>query len=366
MRCAGPVAGRESKAPAPACLRHAGVVVHAGRRGVCAAVLTCLLFSSLSAGAVRAAPPEESWIKPKADESVLVDIASAGSRWIVVGERGHVLVSDDAETWKQAKVPTRVLLAAVALNEEGTGFAVGHDATIIRTRNWGESWDRVYHDPDEEAPFLDVILTDDERVVAVGAYGMYVESSDGGESWEHRILEPEELDAAAPAAEAAEEEFYYDYHLNDVAIADNGRWYIAAEAGNVYRSDDHGETWLRLPSPYEGSFFGVLPMNGDRVLVLGLQGRLFQSGDAGVSWTRIDTGTDATLTAALRLPDDRALIVGHAGIVLNNVDPQVGLEQVRLTNRPVISDARLLPDGNLLTVGDEGVRQWPAALLSGQ
>lgn len=328
------------------------------------AVAACLLLTPLTmAGAT---PPEHSWIKPKADQSVLVDIAGNGERWIVVGERGHVLVSKDAERWQQVRAPTRVMLTAVAFNDSGLGFAVGHDATIIRTRDHGETWERVYYAPDEQAPFLDVIMAGDGRAVAVGAYGLYVETTDSGQSWAQRVLEPEALEATASASDDGEEELYYDYHLNDIDIAADGRWYIAAEAGNVYRSDDHGATWLRLPSPYEGSFFGVLPMHGERVLLFGLQGRLFQSGDAGASWTRIDTGTSATLASGLRLARGRALIVGYAGMLLNNVAPSGDLTRVRLANRPAISDAWLLEDGDLLTVGGEGIRQWPAEVLSGR
>lgn len=321
-----------------------------------------VLIPLLLAGASRAAAAEQSWIKPKADESVLVDIAATGGRWIVVGERGHVLVSDDARSWRQVRAPTRVLLTAVAFNERGLGFAVGHDATIIRTRDRGESWSRVHHDPEEQAPLLDVIMIDGQRVVAVGAYGLYLESSDGGQTWIQRVLEPGALDAAA---QEPEEEFY-DYHLNDIAVAGSGRWYIAAEAGNIYRSDDDGETWLRLPSPYEGSFFGVLPMEGEKVLLFGLQGRLFHSNDAGAGWTRMETGTDATLTAGLRLPDGGALIAGHAGVLLTVVDPPGRPARARLPNRPAVSDAYLLEDGTLITVGDNGLRAWPAGAVAAQ
>ncbi len=327
-----------------------------------AAVVGAVALLLLSA-ALPAAEPGTSWIKPKADQSLLVDIAATGGRWIVVGERGHVLVSDDAVSWQQVRAPTRVLLTAVALNESGIGFAVGHDATIIRTRDGGETWERVHHDPDEQAPLLDVLLVDERKIVAVGAYGLYLESRDGGQSWTQSILAPRPLDQASAGDP---EDDFYDYHLNDIAVAGSGRWYIAAEAGNIYRSDDQGETWLRLPSPYEGSFFGVLPMDGDEVLVLGLQGRVFHSSDAGASWTRIETGTDATLTAGLRRPDGRALIAGHAGMVLTAVDPPASPARFRLPNRPAVSDAELLDDGALLTVGDNGIRTWPAGVVAGQ
>jgi photosystem II stability/assembly factor-like uncharacterized protein len=315
--------------------------------------------------AAPAAAPEDAWIKPKADQSILLDIARNGSRWIVVGERGHVLASDDAEKWRQMAVPTRVTLTAVDIDDSGLGIVVGHDATVIRSRDFGETWDRVYEAPEEETPLLDVVIVDEDRIVAVGAYGLYLESSDGGDTWEQRVLEPRELDQSSTPGERIEEEFFYDFHLNDIEVADSGRWYIAAEAGTVYRSDNGGETWLRLPSPYAGSFFGVMPMSGDNLFLFGLQGRLYHSSDAGVRWRRIDTGTDATLSGGVRLDDDKALVVGYAGTVLKNVDGEGNLERIGLANRPALSDARLLANGNLLSVGQSGVRQWTVEALSG-
>ncbi|NIN72690.1 MAG: sialidase, partial [Gemmatimonadetes bacterium] len=49
--------------------------------------------------------------------------------------------------------------------------------------------------------------------------------------------------------------------------------------------------WTTLPSPYEGSFFGTLPLEGDSLLLFGLRGHLFRSDDAGESWEEIPTGT---------------------------------------------------------------------------
>ena len=47
-------------------------------------------------------------IEPLANSSLLLDLALAGNRLVAVGERGHVLLSDDrGATWRQAKsVPT--------------------------------------------------------------------------------------------------------------------------------------------------------------------------------------------------------------------------------------------------------------------
>ena len=66
-------------------------------------------------------------------------------------------------------------------------------------------------------------------------------------------------------------------HLNALIPAPgrgNGldRLYIAAEAGVVYRSDDGGETWGELPSPYAGSWFGGLALGENQVLLAGTEG----------------------------------------------------------------------------------------------
>src|SRR5919198_461992 len=107
-------------------------------------------------------------------------------------------------------------------------------------------------------------------------------------------------------------------HRNDAASG--SRLYIAAEAGHLYRSDDAGATWTALPSPYEGSFFGVLPLNGDSLLAYGLRGHLFRSDDAGVTWRAIETHTEAMLNDAVRLTGGGIVIVGLSGAVLTSED----------------------------------------------
>ncbi len=332
------------------------------KRTVRAAAGACGLLLCLSSQVLHPAPVAYSWIEPKAPQSLLLAVAHNDKRWVAVGERGHVLVSEDAEHWRQVRVPTRVLLTAVDINDAGLGFAVGHDATIIRTQDDGDTWTRVYHAPQKQSPFLDVLIVDDRRVVAVGGYGLYAVSDDAGQSWRDRVLEPKNPEQTS----GDEEQLPYDYHLNDIEIADSGRWYIAGEAGTVYRSEDRGATWTRLSTPYDGSFFGILPMSGDRLLVFGLQGRLFQSDDGGAQWTGIDTGTDSTLSAGLRLDGDKALILGYGGVVLDRAEPDGNFVRTILGNRSAFSDGCVLDNGDLLTVGQGGIHRWSADRIKGR
>ena len=121
---------------------------------------------------------------------------------MVVGERGHVLVSTDGgESWKQARVPVRALLTAVHMHDERTGWAVGHDAVILRTDDGGETWRLVHQAPEEELPLLDVWFRDERTGFAIGAYGYFLVTRDGGDTWASRTISEDDfhLNALAPA-----------------------------------------------------------------------------------------------------------------------------------------------------------------------
>ena len=265
----------------------------------------------------------------------------AGSRLVVVGERGHVLLSDDnGASWAQARVPVRVLLTAVHMRGERTGWAVGHDATILRTRDGGETWTPVHRAPEEELPLLDVWFRDESVGFAVGAYGYFLATRDGGETWTRRTVGED------------------DFHLNAlIPGAGKRRLYIAAEAGVVYRSDDGGGSWRRMPSPYTGSWFGGVAPGENEVLLAGLRGHLFRSEDGGESWTRVPTGTAATLTGVARLPSGSIAIVGLEGSVLVSRDGGRSVSSRGLPSREGLSAALPLADGGVLLIGEFGVRR---------
>ena len=133
------------------------------------------------------------------------------------------------------------------------------------------------------------------------------------------------------------------------------RLFLAGEAGVLYRSDDNGETWRALPSPYSGSWFGALALDANTVLVAGLRGRLFRSEDAGESWTQIETGTTATLTDLVQVKPDLILITGLAGALLTSRDNGLSVAYRTLPSRQGISTALATADGSVVLVGESGV-----------
>lgn len=312
------------------------------QRTLVAAALLLAAGLAPSASVVRGQTDPGEWAvkAPLAPRSLLLDASIRDGRLVVVGERGHILVSEDSgQSWIQADVPTRVLLTGVFMQDGKLGWAVGHDEVVVRTRDGGLRWEQVRSAPEEERPLLDVWFTDEQRGLAVGAYGSLLATRDGGESWEPRsVIEGD------------------DFHLNGIAQAPDGSLYLAAEAGRLYRSDDGGDTWTSLTSPYEGSFFGVLPMTDGGLLAFGLRGNLFRSANRGATWRRIETGTEATLTAALELGSGRFVVAGLAGTLLWG-DGFGPLRFQEMPDRKGIVALARPDDRNLLLVGEAGVQR---------
>ena len=291
---------------------------------------------------------EHSIMAPLAPRSLMLDAVALDDHLVAVGERGHILISsDNGASWRQVDVPTRAMLTGVTFVSNDVGLAVGHDSVILRTTDGGATWERVHWAPEDEAPFFDVWFADENNGVAIGAYGSHHRTTDGGLTWDFE-----------PIGDT-------DWHLHEIARADDGRLYMAAEAGTAYRSDDGGETWIELPSPYGGSFFGVLPLEDDVVLLFGLRGHLFRSEDAGESWLEIETGTVAMLTNGIRLDDGMIVITGLGGIVLVSSDGGRTFELREQSSRRGIQTVVQASDDSLLLVGEFGVRLLPVSELGG-
>ena len=283
---------------------------------------------------------------PLARASLLLDVAREGSRIIVVGERGQILLSSDrAASWQQAEVPTRTTLTAVRMVGGSRAWAVGHDGLILHSDDGGLTWSAQRTSAEPDRPLLDLWFADASHGVAVGAYMLLLSTEDGGRTWRARIDDPD-----GP-------------HANAIAEAPDGSLYVVGEFGQILRSDDRGRSWHRLKSPYEGSLFEVLTPDDGAILVFGLRGHLFRSEDRGASWRQIATGTSATLLGGLVRADGRIVVAGSDGALLVSAD---GGHTFRLQHRPdrqaIVALIELDPN-EVLAVGEGGLTRIPDSSL---
>jgi photosystem II stability/assembly factor-like uncharacterized protein len=309
-----------------------------------------ILFIAIPAQAQSGAEPDVRYSieSQRAASTLLLDVTHAGNRLVAVGDRGHILYSDDnGASWSQAKVPTRQLLTAVYFADDMHGWAVGHDALILASADGGQTWTQQYENREGEVPLLDIWFEDTQHGFAIGAYGAFLETTDGGGHWEDVADRLDNEDGT---------------HLNAITEIPGAGLFMVGEMGGMFRSPDMGENWERVESPYQGSLFGAVGGQEPGVVVaFGLRGHMFRSTDFGDSWEAIELLDDGQpiesgLADGNLLSDGRIVVVGHGGTVLSSEDDGQTFTLFSRPDRRSLSGVALNPDGNLVLVGQSGAR----------
>jgi len=273
----------------------------------------------------------------KRASALYVSGAVSGNRVILVGERGVILLSRDGGiSYDQIEVPTRRLLSEVILRDDGVAIAVGHESTVLRSVDSGETWQRVHHDPDQDLALFSVTDAGKGLIVAVGAFGLVLRSSDDGLTWQQGLISED-----GP-------------HLYSVKSSVDGLVTVG-EFGSLYSSKDQGLNWNLLPTPYEGTLFDILVVE-DRWILMGLRGNLWEG--SGSRWQKVSHDSEATLFGGARLSDGTIVVVGAEGVTLMR-SPQSGDWRslaVKEDDRRLLSIPLPLADDSVLGLGEKGYR----------
>lgn len=268
-------------------------------------------------------------VAPLAKKSLLLDIVVVDEgKVVVVGERGHILTSQNGQDWQQANVPIQSTLTSVYFHNENLGWAVGHDASILHTSDGGKNWIVQQFLPSLEKPFLDVIFNNGNEGIAIGAYGQFYRTMDGGSHWSSEFhsefLLPEDAEFLEEL-KAKDEESYLDErasilpHFNRI-LRDGRTLYMVGEIGLMAKSNDFGRHWEKLDDIYQGSFFDIIRTKQGSLIVVGLRGHAFRSVTNGISWQEINTNTTALLNDVVLGDDNQIFLLGNNGVLLQSLD----------------------------------------------
>ena len=251
-----------------------------------------------------------------------LSVASHKDTVVAVGLRGEVSVSFNAgESFSQSQVMLSSDLTTTRFTQDGSLWVLGHDAVLLRSNDLGLSWQRVLdgrstfsmlndyyqqgsNNGDEEAaytlrdikrtvdslptadtlpyPFFDISINQYGQGFAVGAFGLLLKTKDGGLSWQ-------------PWMEKANNAWAYHIY----AVQQQGDdVYLAGERGFLRRLNEEKDTFERVETPFDGTYFGLF-VNEEVIQVYGLRGKVFSSKDGGENWQEIKLDTDSTVVSML-------------------------------------------------------------------
>lgn len=320
----------------------------------------------------------------KAITSPLTAVAQAGDRLVAVGQRGHILFSDDAgHGWEQAHVPVSNDLVAVSFASPSHGWAVGHGGVVLHTEDGGLNWvlqlegeqtsaliseyyqaragDEAYPDAElmlerEEVlvsfggtqPLMDVYFEDEQNGYVVGIFNRLLRTRDGGNSWEpwgHRIDNP------------------YELHFYSINAGADGL-YITGEQGMVWRLDEAEDAFSAVETPYNGTLFGSAVSDG-LLVVFGMRGNAYLSVDQGQNWEHLDIDSVAGITDGVITGKGVIALVNLGGELLVSANRGRSFESHPVPRSMPFYGLALLSGTQVALVGAEGAQKLAVTTPAG-
>lgn len=318
-------------------------------------------------------------IDPRAAISRVVAVAAidrpAGT-FVAVGSWGRILVTHDSgENWIQAPVPVSSDLVAVNFPTPQQGWAVGHDGVVLHSSDGGKSWVRqldgrqygdimvrYYENLAQESsptsnpklarafedaqrfkkdgadkPFLDVWFENENSGWVVGAFNLILKTDDGGKTWVPWIDRTENDDG---------------YSLFAIGKAGD-EVFIVGELGLVQRLDRKQDRFVKIKTPYPGSFFGLAGKPGV-VVIFGLRGTALRSRDSGKTWEKLETGTKGGITGGAFLDNGNLVLVSSNGQLLRSRDDGSSFTQITLSQPMSLNGIVPVSGDKVIVAGEHG------------
>lgn len=263
-------------------------------------IILCL--SLMMAGSAFAETlPRAALELPLSTKAIFLDLEVHETKVYAVGERGIILSSSDhGDSWQQIKSPVDVTLTGISFASKSEGWIVGHESTILHTTDGGATWLINKYKPEEERFYMSVNFASPQVGYVLGTDGELWVTQNAGESWNLTLLAVED---------------WYQNHLFAIEKVGNASL-VVSERGGVFYSKDGMSDWQVVPSPYEGSFFGVASI-AKQFVAFGMSGNLYQIDSESLQWSKIDTQTDQFLLDSAITDDAKnVLVVGRGGIIL--------------------------------------------------
>ena len=194
------------------------------------------------------------------------------------------------------------------------GMAIGNYGLMVETNDGGVTWNVL---PSKtRLALLGIAHVGDHRLI-VGQSG-YVLARTGDEDWR-------EVDSGLSA------------RLLNVAMNESGFVIAVGEFGFLARSRDHGATWEATPidwtqfndDDYEPHLYEVIVNDDGSVMIAGEFGLILRSADGGDTWTAVAGGDESVFDIDLANDgSNTGYAVGQEGLLLKTSDNGLSWERL--------------------------------------
>jgi|GEM_PF-4122595 len=267
----------------------------------------------------------------------------APSIWLAYGQDGLILKTTDAgQTWEE-KAGTDLYLAGSFQGEEKRrGILAGYHGVLSYTEDGGETWAESSTSP-KVGVIFGVAWSDSLSAIAVGQYGGWWKTGDGGHSWE----------ALPPHPDLNGE------NLSGIGFRDAKEGFIVGYQGVMMRTQDGGSHWSKVALPTTENLYGFAFRDSRVGMAVGAHGTALVTRDGGETWVAQNTGSpDDYLFTVSWLGGDTALVSGawgHYSVIRMTTDFGKTWIPLEVPTEIVVFNMASIGPGRVALVGDRGM-----------
>lgn len=226
---------------------------------------------------------------------------------------------------------------------------------------------------------LYAIALEGQQGIAVGDFGLVVESKDGGKSWQRQKTRPTELGLFAVAKKGTKciaagqqgvilaSENCEAWHqapkvtnarILAVGMNGNGEAFAVGGFGTILRSMDSGATWQPLKLDWksvtgldaEPHLYDVKVAENGEVTVVGEFELVLRSRDGGSSWNTLHKGS-RSLFALNPTASGNIYVVGQEGLIMKSDSNGVKWQELPSDTKSILTGVWADPNGKVLVSG---------------
>ena len=249
-----------------------------------------------------------------------------------LSEESHTLYvqeKDSAGNWSPKG------LATLRIHGQ-TGYAVGGDGTIIKTKDGGASWNTL--NGGTASSLTSTFFTARDTGYAVGEGGTIIKTTDGGFFWR-------------PLKSGTEQT------LRSICFVDYAHGFAVGDSGTILKTADAGASWQPFVSGFTKYLYAIHFADRDNGYIVGASDLVLKTTNGGRFWYSIPSITDlAPSFNSLHFTDaDTGFAVGDGSAIFRTTDG--GITWLQLTDFMMqhLFSITFTDAGNGYAVGDWGI-----------
>lgn len=213
----------------------------------------------------------ETWEKQTPDtKQHLFDVRALDAQHVwAVGDWGTIISSaDGGKSWQAHAIDRDIILNAESWPDATHGWIVGEGGTILATADGGATW--ADQTSGVEKTLFGLWFTDAQHGWAVGLDGLILRTADGGQTWQVQHGDPQ----VGTLDQVGFKEAFDNPTLFAIAVTPTYAYAVGDNAA-VFASSDGGNTWQRKVVPAEASLRwirAVSLVNGTHGMLVGANG----------------------------------------------------------------------------------------------